>query len=72
MFFVIFFSPLILKIHFNMDACILDAIVELINEIAFKQNPTPLSPRSILQDVIKCLGILTKKTKVESILPHRS
>jgi len=33
-----------------MDASILHAFVELIGEIAFKQNPTPLSPRLISQE----------------------
>jgi len=38
-----------------------NASAELIGETPVKSKPTPLSPRSISQDVIKCMGIVTIK-----------
>jgi len=43
----------------EIDASILDVSTELIGETPEKK-PT-LSPRSTSQDVVKCLGIVTRK-----------
>ena len=66
-----FFSPLISQVasYMDVDTSILDVSAELISEAPVKSKPTPLSPRSVSQDVIKCLGIVTIK-KVESMPPH--
>jgi len=45
----------------NVDASILALFAELIGEIPVKSKPTPLSPMSVTQDVIKHLGIVTVK-----------
>ena len=45
----------------DVDASILDVSTELIGETPVKSKPTPLSPRSVSQDVIKHLGIVTVK-----------
>ena len=45
----------------DVDASILDVSTELIGETPVKSKPTPLSPRSVSQDVIKRLGIVTGK-----------
>jgi len=45
----------------DFDASILDVSTELISETPVKSKPIPLSLRSVSQDVIKCLGIVTVK-----------
>jgi len=45
----------------DVDASILDVSAELIGKTPVRSKPTPLSPRSVSQDVIKRLGIVTVK-----------
>jgi len=45
----------------EIDTSILDVSAKLIGETSVKSKPTPLSPRSTSQNVIKCLGIVTVK-----------
>jgi len=47
--------------YMEIDASILAVSAELIDETPVKSKPTPLSPRSISQDVIKRLGIVIVK-----------